>query len=386
MVERFDEPIPDRNNQPDLSVRSSVTRDPASAGSDQQFALPQDGKGQVDREVPVSIAGPIAKKSPRVPMKGLISALVSIALFPTAILFVLLWQDMMRPQRGHAVPAAEGSSAARLPASKVSAQPERHPSALEVALSSPGRIEAKAGEVIAFPIAIDATAALPARSIVAITALPEGASFSEGRPYGVTGWNLRPNEIGDLRLRLPGRSGASDMRLELIAGDGTVLSQSETRVSIAPSPAEVATAAAIENASSEQVASVEHTGSVGDLVPLPQRKPSSSATNEPAVKVNTVKVVTVKPPRETRRHDGAYALGDAPTEPEAPAEWMETKTAVDMHAKAEQSSETVKVAEGGVKMRVTARDKNWVQVTDPATSAAGWIYKAFLKPAEPPAQ
>jgi uncharacterized protein YgiM (DUF1202 family) len=65
---------------------------------------------------------------------------------------------------------------------------------------------------------------------------------------------------------------------------------------------------------------------------------------------------------------------------------METKTAVDMHAKAEQSSETVKVAQGGVKMRVTARDKNWVQVTDPATSATGWIYNAFLKPAEAPAQ
>jgi hypothetical protein len=31
---------------------------------------------------------------------------------------------------------------------------------------------------------------------------------------------------------------------------------------------------------------------------------------------------------------------------------------------------------------VTARDKNWVQVTDPATSAQGWIYKRFLKPAE----
>ena len=64
---------------------------------------------------------------------------------------------------------------------------------------------------------------------------------------------------------------------------------------------------------------------------------------------------------------------------------METKTAVDMHAKAEQSSETVKVADKGLKLRVTARDKNWVQVNDPTSSTTGWIYNRFLQPAEPPA-
>ena len=65
---------------------------------------------------------------------------------------------------------------------------------------------------------------------------------------------------------------------------------------------------------------------------------------------------------------------------------MVTKTAVDMHAKAQQSSETVKVVDRGLKMRVTARDKNWIQVTDPATSTTGWIYNRFLQPTEPPAQ
>ena len=38
------------------------------------------------------------------------------------------------------------------------------------------------------------------------------------------------------------------------------------------------------------------------------------------------------------------------------------------------------MAEKGLKFRVTARDKNWVQVSDPATSANGWIYSRFLKP------
>jgi SH3-like domain-containing protein len=65
---------------------------------------------------------------------------------------------------------------------------------------------------------------------------------------------------------------------------------------------------------------------------------------------------------------------------------MATKTAVDMHVKAEQTSATVKVAEGGVKLRVMARDRNWIQVTDPNGSTSGWIYNRFLTPAEPPAQ
>jgi uncharacterized protein YgiM (DUF1202 family) len=75
-------------------------------------------------------------------------------------------------------------------------------------------------------------------------------------------------------------------------------------------------------------------------------------------------------------------LGEAA---EAPAEWVEIVSAVDMHARPQQSSETVKVVEKGLKLRVAARDKNWVQVTDPATSASGWIYSRFLKPTEPPA-
>jgi hypothetical protein len=68
------------------------------------------------------------------------------------------------------------------------------------------------------------------------------------------------------------------------------------------------------------------------------------------------------------------------------AEWVEIVSAVDMHAKAQQSSETVKVVERGLKLRVASRDQNWVEVTDPATSAHGWIYARFLKPTEPPAQ
>jgi len=95
--------------------------------------------------------------------------------------------------------------------------------------------------------------------------MPDGASFSEGRPYGATGWSLRPDEIGELRFRLPeARSGASDMRIELLAADGAVLAQSETRLNVAAAdPAEAETVSAVESSPSEQIARAEAPKPVG---------------------------------------------------------------------------------------------------------------------------
>ena len=382
LVERFAEPLRDENGL------ASAAGEPAIAATRERLVRPQvEGDGAAQSPASKPAVAPVATKKSGPSVKGLIAALTSVALVPTAILFVLLWQDTMRPRGGNG--AAEETTVAIPPASTGLAQLEQASSRLEVALSSSDRIEAKAGELIAFPIAIDATEALPAHSIVAITALPDGASLSSGRPYGDTGWSLRPDEIGDLRLQLPAQSGVSQIRLELVAGDGTVLSQSETQMSIAAP--EVAAEASTESAPPDEVApdesaKVELAESVADLPPPPERKPVSRVADQAPMKINTVKVVTVKPPRQTRPHDGAYALGSPADEATASAEWMETKTAVDMHAKAQQWSETVKVAEKGIKLRVTARDKNWIQVNDPASSTTGWIYNRFLKPADPPAQ
>jgi hypothetical protein len=360
--------------------RSSISK-PTIAALAERFApeppLQGDGEtGLAARET--KAASPAAKGAT---VRGLISALVGVALIPTAILFVLLWRGMMQPHADGPMSPAVGPSAASAPSSTASAQGS---SALEVALSSPDRIEAKAGEEIDFPVAIDATESLPSRSVIAVSAMPDGAAFSEGRPYGATGWSLRPDEIGELRLRLPqGRSGASDMRLELLSADGTVLAESETRLNVAAAPADAELVSAFESNPFEQIAQAEAPKPIEALPPPPQPKPAPSATIEPSVKVAKVKVVPIKPAAPTRPHDGALALGEAV---EDPAEWVEIVRAVDMHAGPQQSSETVKVVEKGLKVRVAARDKNWVQVTDPATSANGWIYSRFLKPTQPPAQ
>jgi hypothetical protein len=43
------------------------------------------------------------------------------------------------------------------------------------------------------------------------------------------------------------------------------------------------------------------------------------------------------------------------------------------------------VAEKG-EARVTGRQGNWVQVTDPATAEVGWVYSRYIETAQAPAQ
>jgi Bacterial SH3 domain len=177
-----------------------------------------------------------------------------------------------------------------------------------------------------------------------------------------------------------------------------VLGQSSTMLSIVAPPAEVATTGSIEASETSaaqaepQPPSADSETSAAQAEPQPPSADQAAAQSAPTAEdgsapiVNTVKTVAVDPPAETLPHDGASALGEAAEKPQAPAEWMQTKTAVDMHARAEQKSDTVKVAEGGLKVRVTARDKNWVQVQDPKSGTTGWIYNRFLTAADAPAE
>ena len=305
---------------------------------------------------PPSRSTPTAETRRGLPLKALTAAVIVGALIPTTILVAVLWQGTMQTRN-------DGTGAF-----SAAVEPE-------IALSSPERIEANTGEVIDFPLAIDATERLPSRSVVAVSAMPDGATFSEGRPYGATGWSMRPDEIAELRFRLPNaQNGAFDMRIELLAADGAVLAQSETRLNVTAAPVEADMVGAVDGNSFERSAKVDEPKAPKTL---PSRKRVPSAT------VKTVKVVPIKPAAPSRPHDGAFALGAAR---DAPAEWVEIIRPVDMRARPEQSSETVKVVEKGLKLRVGARDKNWVQVSDPATSANGWIYSRFLMPTTPPAQ
>jgi hypothetical protein len=173
--------------------------------------------------------------------RGLLVASLLVSLVPTALILALLWQGAIKlPGPGNQVipfnpdRLIEQAAVATVPV--IAPPPPPQPKS-EIVLTAPSRLEAQTGDELEFDIAIDSDDALPARSVIAIRALPAGATFSQGRPYGTTEWSLRPDEIGDLRLRLPKTaSGSSDLRVELMAADGTILASATTKLDIAADP------------------------------------------------------------------------------------------------------------------------------------------------------
>jgi hypothetical protein len=305
----------------------------------------------------------------------LTAAAVLIAI-PSALLVAVVPEELRHSQHKEStlVPAHAGlPSGTEHALANAPNPPSTDP---EIVVTSPLKLEGKAGAEIGFAIAIDATEALPARSLVAISAMPEGASFSEGRPYGMTGWSLRPDEIGELRLLLPkAKTGSYDMRIELFAGDGTLLAQSETRLKISHDNETLAA-----GADAPEISTLPESFAP----PLPQDEVASESS-DPSLKVTSVKTLTIEPGTLPRAPQQVGVASTTPAETPAPAEWVQVVNAVNIRPRPDKSSKTIKVAKKGAKLRVLARNKGWVQVSDPMTSVKGWVYRGFVKPAEPPA-
>lgn len=203
-----------------------------------------DGAGRPPADPPV-IPGIIPERSRAgASNRGLLLASMLVSLVPTAIILALMWQGAIRMPGAERASIAfdrdqfverQQASVAALPTIEI--EPRVEEPKADIALTAPGRIAATTGEELAFDITIDSADALPARSVIAIRAMPAGATFSQGRPYGASEWNLTPDEIGDLRLKLPKTAiGSSDLRVELMAADGTILASASTRIDIAPDP------------------------------------------------------------------------------------------------------------------------------------------------------
>jgi hypothetical protein len=173
--------------------------------------------------------------------RWVIAALLLVSLIPAALLLMLLWQGgIASPKPGIAgVPTADVETP---PSQQVSVVASVAPVDVsrpepDIALTAPVKLVAKPGEENAFDVTLDTDEVLPSRSVIAIRSIPDGATFSQGRPYGESEWSLRPDEIGDLRLRLPRTAtGGSDIHVDLVAADGTILASAVTRLDIAPDP------------------------------------------------------------------------------------------------------------------------------------------------------
>ena len=152
-------------------------------------------------------------------IRALVAGLILVALIPNLTLGAIFWLGVI--DTPWSMPSTHPPNESSGPAAQ-SAVPSP-------VLSSPAMLEATAGGNITFPIALDGTDGVPARSIIAIRGLPQGSKLSSGRPYDETEWNLKPDEIGDLHLVLPSNaSGEAKLIIQLVATDGAILADAAT--------------------------------------------------------------------------------------------------------------------------------------------------------------
>jgi hypothetical protein len=170
----------------------------------------------------------------------LLAVLIVVSLIPTATIGVMLWQGVITTPWSIAVapgndsqPLEAQQTSTPSPAAEMLQQDVEAPSAT---LTVPSTIEAEAGKESPFSITLN-SADPPLQSIITIQGLPEGTTFSDGRPYGVGGWTLKPDEVSDLRLRLPkGVSGHTNLRIALVGADGSPIVGAATQLNVANPP------------------------------------------------------------------------------------------------------------------------------------------------------
>ena len=270
-------------------------------------------------------------------IRTVVAALILVALLPNLTLGAIFWlgTPWSRPAT---------------PRSSVSAAQSAVPPPV---LSAPAMLEASAGEDVTFPIALDGTDGVPARSIIAVRGLPVGSKLSSGRPYDETEWNLKPDEIGDLHLVLPSiASGEAKLVIQLVATDGAIIADAATVLKVPANSAANIPASNIETELTEAQVSDERAQAVGEKGAEGTNLDAATATDGAPVPL------PLRRPAQTSNDD---------------ADWI-TLTSVNLRQGPTRSAPAISVVAKGAKLRVIGRKRSWVQVTDPATSEEGWIY------------
>ena len=277
-------------------------------------------------------------------IRTLVAGLILVALIPNLILGAIFWLGVID---------APWSPAKHPP--NESSGPAAQSAVASPVLSSPAMLEATAGGDITFPIALDGTDGVPARSIIAIKGLPRGSRLSSGRAYDQTEWNLKPDEIGDLHLILPSNaSGETKLIIQLVASDGAIIADAATILKMLANFAANIPASNIQTEPTRAQVSEQPTQGLedrgvegtlanldaamatpGDQVPLPTRRPAQTSNDD--------------------------------------ANWI-TLTSVNLRERPTRSARAIGVVAKDAKLRVIARKNRWVQVTNLATSEEGWIY------------
>ena len=291
---------------------------------------------------------PATTDIPRTWLRPLLVVLILVALVPNLTLAAIVWLGLIDTpwSKQPAPPPAAGQTAAPAPA----------------VLTAPATLDMTAGEVIAFPIALDGTDGVPARSVIAISGLPPGSSFSDGRPFGETEWNLKPDQIGDLHLVLPKTtSGEVKLAIKLITPDDMVIADAETLLTVTAAPA----------------LPVEQAPSAEPVAAVPDAAGSLAASERAGAEAAGEGSAAAEPP-----------TGDAKAVSSQPADAVKTEDAstfvqpsayVNLRDGPTSSSRVIGVIAKGARVPVLERKRGWLQVTNPDTSEKGWIYGGYVE-------
>ncbi len=310
--------------------------------------------------------------------RALIAALVLLALLPNLTVAAFVWvPDMWAdpPEAKVESPAREATVAAPVTRPKETVK-------LAPALTVPSILEANAGEDVVLPIALDGTDGVPFRSAIAISGLPAGATLSGGRPYGATGWNLKPDEIGDLHLVLPDEAkGETRLAIQLVDSAGEIVATAETtlRVAAKPEPTPpapppnndpnpVSTEAQAEQ--TPQVAAIDGKPDGAQALNTVDEDPAPSAANDglersaPSKNADPAKLAPSDGGQTEKDGDGANSV--------------QPSTSVNLREAPTSSAAVISVIAKDTKLKVLEQRRRWVKVINPESSESGWIYAPNL--------
>jgi hypothetical protein len=188
----------------------------------------------------LSISGPVPAWWMSSPI---LAALIVVSLAPAVTIGAMSWQGVIRTPWSNNVVVGDGSRRLETQQTSIPSpaagtlQPKQYVDALSFALTVPSTIEAEGGKEAPLSITLNSANSIPLRSIITIQGLPEGATLSNGRPYGEAEWTLRPDETMDLRLLLPKTaSGHASLRIALVAADDTLIASATTQLNIVTDP------------------------------------------------------------------------------------------------------------------------------------------------------
>jgi hypothetical protein len=246
----------------------------------------------------------------------------------------------------------------------------------------PSILEANAGEDVALPIALDGTDGVPFRSAIAISGLPAGATLSGGRLYGETGWNLKPDEIGDLHLILPDAAkGETRLAIQLVDSAGEIVAAAETtlRVAAKPEPAPPAqppnngpnpVSTKAQEEQTPQVAAIDGKPDGAQALNAVDEDPAPSAANDslersaPSKNADPAKLAPSDGGQTEKDGDGGNSV--------------QPSTSVNLREGPTSSAAVISVIAKNTKLKVLEQRRRWVKVINPESSESGWIYAPNL--------